>query len=173
VSTIRKETELKSSRWIVVLTAVVVVAVLLGGCGQRNRVDVDEELTQLLETDRDFAAASLEHGAAEAFRMYLHENATLFSAGARPTAGRESIYQRMKSSDGKYELAWTPRTGEVARSGDMGWTWGVYTVTAKNADGEEEKSYGKYVNVWRKDAAGDWKVIVDIGNESPPPLENP
>jgi len=29
--------------------------------------------------------------------------------------------------------------------------------------------YGKYVNVWRKQKDGKWKVIVDLGNPSPPP----
>lgn len=148
---------------------VVVVAVLLLGCGQQERVNVEEQLEQLLQTDRDFAAASSQYGPAEAFRMYLHENATMFSAGSHPTQGRESIYQRMRSTDGNYELSWTPRAGEVSNSGDMGWTWGEYTVTGFDPEGEQEISYGKYVNVWRKSATGDWKVIVDIGNESPPP----
>jgi ketosteroid isomerase-like protein len=154
-------------------TVIVAFALVVLSCGQQRKVDVDRELERLMQTDRDFASASVKHGAAEAFRMYLHEDATMFSAGAHPTAGRESIYDRMKPSDDGYELKWTPRAGEVARSGDMGWTWGEYTVTAKNAEGAEEKSYGKYVNVWKKDTAGDWKVIVDIGNESPPPVENP
>jgi len=129
---------------------------------------VNKESGILLQTDRDFAAASLSHGAAEAFNMYLHDNATMFSDGRYPVVGREAAYNLMKAGDNGSVLKWTPRAAEVAGSGDMGWTWGEYVFILKG-DGEETKSYGKYVNVWKKDNNGDWKVIADIGNSSPAP----
>jgi ketosteroid isomerase-like protein len=83
--------------------------------------------------------------------------------------GRDSIYELMKTGDADYVLDWTPRSAEVAQSGELGWTWGEYTVSAKSEDGVPTESWGKYVNVWRKNSAGEWKVIADIGNNSPPP----
>jgi ketosteroid isomerase-like protein len=151
------------------LTTVGLAVVFLSGCRPGGQIDVEAETARLLQTDRAFARASLERGAAEAFRMYLDENATMFSSGRHPVRGRNFIYEVMKPGDGAYVLRWTPREGEVAQSGEMGWTWGEYTVTTKKADGGESTSYGKYVNVWKKDGDGDWKVIADIGNDSPPP----
>lgn len=43
-------------------------------------------------------------------------------------------------------------------------------MTAKGGNGEESMSWGKYVNVWKKNADGEWKVVADIGNDSPPPV---
>ncbi len=67
------------------------------------------------------------------------------------------------------QMAWEPQKGEVAQSGDLGYTWGKYTVETKDKDGKPVKSHGKYLNVWKKQANGSWKVVVDIGNKSPSP----
>lgn len=146
-------------------------AVVVTGCSTRENADVAKEAERLLQVDREFATASVQHGAADAFRMYLDDDASMFSSGRHPVRGRESIYAIMKPGDEGYLLEWTPRAAEVAQSGEMGWTWGEYTVKGRGKNGEESMSWGKYVNVWRKNTAGEWKVVADIGNESPPPDE--
>ena len=60
---------------------------------------------------------------------------------------------------------------DVAASGDLGVTWGFYTVERQDPVAEEGKAYGKYVTVWRKQADGRWKATLDIGNPGPPPGE--
>jgi len=152
------------------LVLAVTTAAVVVGCSGRENTDVTRDVQRLLETDREFAAASVQHGAAEAFRLYLDEDATMFSGGRHPVHGRDSIYEIMRPGDEGYALEWTPRAADVARSGEMGWTWGEYTVTAKGDNGEESMSWGKYVNVWKKNADGEWKVVADIGNDSPPPV---
>jgi len=144
------------------------MAAVVSACSGRDNADTTTEEQRLLQTDRHFAAASVQHGAAEAFRMYLDEDATMFSRGRHPVHGRDAIYDIMKPGEDGYVLKWTPRAADVARSGDMGWTWGEYTLAAKGGGGES-LSWGKYVNVWKKNADGEWKVVADIGNDSPPP----
>ena len=90
--------------------------VLTAGCAAPDRVDVKKETENLLQADRDFAAASISHGAAEAFNMYLHDNATMFSDGGFPVVGREAAYNKMKAGDSGSILKWTPRAAEVAGS---------------------------------------------------------
>jgi ketosteroid isomerase-like protein len=150
----------------------VAAAALTAGCAGSGSVNVEDEKARLLETDREFAAASLVHGAAEAFNMYLHDDAVMFTAGSHPVSGREAIYARMKEGDDGAELRWTPRDGDVAASGDIGWTWGEFVVVTREG-GAESRTYGKYVNVWKKDGDGRWKVVADIGNPSPAPDERP
>jgi ketosteroid isomerase-like protein len=150
---------------IISLLPALLLLIFYTGCSPS--ADAEAEQKALLETDQAFARASLEHGAAEAFRIYLAEDALALPAGSQPVIGRETIYQRMSSISGSI-LAWEPRQAEVARSGDLGWTWGTYEVRSPGED-SRVLAYGKYVNVWRKQADGSWKVIVDIGNQSPPP----
>jgi ketosteroid isomerase-like protein len=75
----------------------------------------------------------------------------------------------MKDNQANYVLDWSPKYAEVAKSGDMGYTWGTYNLAYKDENGEEQKSYGKYLNVWKKQTDGKWKVAVDMGNDSPDP----
>lgn len=148
---------------------VVLAAATVASCAQREERTEADEAARLLQTDRDFSAASLQHGAAKAFLMYLDDDATMFSDGRHPVQGREAIYRIMTRGEEGYVLQWTPQAADVARSGEMGWTWGEYELATKAGDGEPSRSWGKYVNVWKKNNAGEWKVVADIGNESPPP----
>ncbi|MEE9189176.1 MAG: nuclear transport factor 2 family protein [Candidatus Neomarinimicrobiota bacterium] len=133
-------------------------------------MDKSKAIEALIQTDRDFAEMSLKVGAAEAFNAFLADEALELPAGDNPVSGRETIYQQMKRSEVSYTLAWEPQFGDVSDSGEMGYTWGNYTVSVKNdANGTVEKSYGKYLNVWKKNDAGEWRVVVDMGNASPEP----
>lgn len=130
--------------------------------------DTDAEKVKLLQTDREFAQKSVESGAAEAFKMYLLEDAFQLPAGRNPRFGRDAIYQSMKTAGDGYTLSWEPQDGEVAASGDFGYTWGKYTFSWKDSDGVKQVEYGKYLNVWKKQD-GQWRVLVDMGNDNPKP----
>jgi len=147
----------------------VVAVLLLIGCGRGSEKGAVTDKESLLETDRAFAAASAARGAADAFNEYLHDDALMLPAGNNPVKGRTAIYDVMKDAPEGYVLAWTPEDGEVARSGDFGYTWGKYVSSLPDSSGVVQKKYGKYLNVWKKDDAGRWRVLVDTGNQSPPP----
>ncbi len=144
-----------------------VMVFLLVGC--QAEFDPEKEKADLLQTDRDFAAASLEYGAAEAFGRYMADDAMQMPAGAHPVFGREEIFKNM---EGEYTLEWEPQDGDVSASGEIGWTWGQSKITWTDDNGEEQVSYGKYLNVWKR-VEGQWKVEVDIGNKSPEPEPEP
>ncbi len=133
-------------------------------CGQL--VDTKVEKENLLQTDIEFAQFSVNNGAAEAFNEYLTGDALQLPAGDNPVEGVKNIYNRMKDNQGNYVLDWSPQYAEVAKLGDMGYTWGTYSLAYKDENGEEQKSYGKYLNIWKKQSDGKWKVAVDIGNDS-------
>ena len=124
----------------------------------------------LLKTDIAFAKASVATSAAEAFAIYLADDAMQMPAGANPVVGKKAILAGMGSG---YVLSWEPKKAEVAKSGDLGWTWGTYELHTKDAEGKPIVRYGKYVNVWRKQKDGTWRVILDMGNASPAPAEKP
>lgn len=130
--------------------------------------DSDAEKVKLLQSDREFAQKSIESGAAEAFKIYLLKDALQLPAGRNPRLGREAIYQAMKAAGDNYTLAWEPQDGEVAASGDFGYTWGNYTLSREDSSGAKQADYGKYLNVWKKQD-GHWRVLVDMGNQSPAP----
>lgn len=127
----------------------------------------EKENAKLLKADTDFAKMSVEKGAKAAFDFYLAEDAIYLINGGMPIVGRKSItdiFSRRESV-----LDWKPEKAEVAKSGELGWTWGNSFIKYKDEEGKEQTAYYKYVSVWRKQKNGEWKVTVDIGNSSPEP----
>lgn len=121
------------------------------------------DATPLLQTDQAFARLSADSGAVMAFDMYLADDAVQMPNGAAPINGRENIVEAMASGP-EFSLLWEPKHAEIAVSGELGWSWGVYEAHFTTGEGEEVTSAGKYLNIWRKQDDGTWKVIVDMGN---------
>jgi len=132
-----------------------------------KEIDMDKELDSLFQTDMEFSEFSVENGAAEAFKMYLMEKAVQLPSGQNPILGRDKIYEDMIKAGSDYTLSWEPQDGEVSSSGDMGYTWGIYTLSFQIDSGENQSQQGKYLNVWEKDVEGNWRVIIDMGNQNP------
>ena len=122
----------------------------------------------LLETDRQFSAYSISNGVSKAFAAYCADDAVSLPAGDNPIAGRKQIVESIKDLDAG-KLSWTPQKEFVSRSGDLGCTWGTYQYRMVGTNEQAHVSYGKYCTVWRRKADGSWKVVLDVGNQSPPP----
>ena len=127
-------------------------------------MSISDERADLMEQDRRFAALSAASGPAEAFRQFVHKDATLLTSQYDNVIGREAIFASMSQLPETTTLEWEPQDAGVAESGDMGWSWGRYTSLSLAEDGSEQESVGKYLNVWIRDKDGDWKVLMDLGN---------
>lgn len=151
------------------LHTMTILVIIISVLSCSKAVDVEQEKEALIQTDHDFAKTSVEQGAAEAFRKYLAPDALQFATGFKPIRGNQKIYEKMRAGmDSAVVLDWKPMEAAVARSGDMGYTWGTYTVYQQDmVSGKRQPvDEGKYVNVWRKSTEGSWKVIIDIGNSN-------
>ncbi len=65
-------------------------------------------------------------------------------------------------------ISWKTTKVEVAKSGDIAYTTGTYELTMNDASGKPVPDHGKYVEVWKKQTDGKWKVAVDIWNSDLP-----
>lgn len=121
-------------------------------------------ITELTEADKAFARLAQERGAPAAFARFVHEDAVIFVAGQEPFQGEAGVRQRFARWPAGTRLEWAPERAEVAARGDMGWTWGRGMVTAP--DGRRTPT--QYLTVWRRNEAGEWRFISDMGVEGPP-----
>jgi ketosteroid isomerase-like protein len=62
------------------------------------------------------------------------------------------------------ELTWTPTKVELAKAGDMAYDYGAYAMSYKDASGKAVSEHGKFATVWKKQATGAWKAVVDTSN---------
>ncbi|MGJ3241970.1 MAG: YybH family protein [Opitutales bacterium] len=129
-----------------------------------------DPLQSLFEADHAFSRHSRKHGAAAAFEAFLHPQARQLPAGSHPLSGRDAIVRQLRGGDDRFSLVWQPLEGDVAASGDLGWTWGTYVLTWREPSGRPHFQHGKYLNIWRREQDGPWRVVVDVGNTSPGPL---
>lgn len=139
--------------------------VLIISCSPKEQTNVPDSLalkTELLETDRAFSKMSVERGMKKAFIEYLDSNGVLLRPGHLPIAGAEAIDYLIQQNDTGYTLAWQPHNGYAAKSGELGYTYGIYSLKPSVAD---TIIYGSYVTIWRKQGDGSWKYVLDSGNE--------
>lgn len=65
-------------------------------------------------------------------------------------------------------ISWKTTKVEVAKSGEFAYTTGTYELTMNDASGNPINDRGKYVEVWKKQTGGTWKVVADIWNSDLP-----
>ncbi|MBV8658629.1 MAG: DUF4440 domain-containing protein [Burkholderiales bacterium] len=126
--------------------------------------DVESYKAELIAADTAFAAQSHSEGEKAAFLAWVGEDATMFRSSGPPVVGKAEITRYVQSWP-PGELGWHPLKADAAASGDLGYTWGEYTATGKGKDGKPYELHGHYVSVWKRDAAGHWKWVVDIGSD--------
>ena len=119
----------------------------------------EEALASLVAAERGFAAAAAEVGVGESFLRNIADDGVLFRPD--PVNGRAWLEAHPSPGRG---LSWYPRHARVAASGDLGFTTGPWV--ARDSTGAAV-GHGHYFTVWRRDAGGAWKFLVDQGTPHP------
>src|SRR5438046_8641016 len=101
---------------------------------------------------------------------YYSEDAVVMPPNAPSAKTRETIrsaWKEMLTTPGA-AISWKATKVEVAKAGDLAYVSGTYEEAMTDASGKSVKDHGKYVEVWKKQADGTWKVVADIWNSDLP-----
>jgi ketosteroid isomerase-like protein len=120
----------------------------------------------LYDLERKFAQSTLEAGGA-GFASWFAEDAVSLANGKPPVQGHDAIARQATWKPSDYQLTWTPDGGEMGAGGQMGYTWGHYSGHSRDAQGGPIVTSGRYMTIWKKEADGTWKVVLDSSNEGP------
>jgi ketosteroid isomerase-like protein len=140
------------------------LAAVISPAKDQNKPLAGADLLRQLEAD--FAADVAKHGHDAFLTYFADDGVEVVDGGGFNTKGE--MRKQPPWPDGT-TLTWTPVKAEMAASGDLGYTYGNYTYTAKNKQGKLAANYGKYTSIWKKQKDGQWKVVVDMGNSGPDP----
>jgi uncharacterized protein (TIGR02246 family) len=123
----------------------------------------------LRSTIEDWAAAAQAKDAAR-FVSFYTEDAVVMMAGAPDLSGMPAIREGIAAmmQDPAFALSFEPASVVVARSGDLAYETGPYTMTMSGPDKKPATETGHYVAIWRKQADGTWKAAVDAPLSDPP-----
>ncbi len=127
---------------------------------------------------KDADAAEARDLAAKAFDKmgsYYADDAALFTPGAPAAVGKEAINGMTKMlRDGDVELKFAPTKVDVAKSGDLGYVQGTYTMASTDLKTKRRMTEkGNYVTVYKKQADGSWKIAADINTNDALPVPVP
>lgn len=127
----------------------------------------DAGVQPLLEADRRFAEDT-ERGGGKACLAWFADDAVTLSNGKPVVQGKAAIGRDTDWNPKDYQLSWSPDGARMGPSRDMGVTWGAYHGHSHDHQGNPVVTRGRYITVWKKDAAGGWKVVLDASNDAPP-----
>jgi ketosteroid isomerase-like protein len=124
----------------------------------------------LMQLDRDFDKATHEKGV-EGWVVYFAPNGAMVRGDSVTITGHKAIREAMEGAfkDPNYSLRWQPTKGDILIPGVLGYTVGRYENKRKNKEGKMVVAKGTYTSVWKKQADGSWKIVLDTGNQDGPP----
>jgi ketosteroid isomerase-like protein len=136
----------------------------------KRQEPLPQALTQMVETERAFAARALVVGWKEAFLEYFSYTAIGFD-GNRPGNAREQVAKNPDPPK-ELQLIWEPRYGDIAASGELGYLTGpVKNILPSRNNGQPRHS--NYFSVWKRERDGSFKVVMDVGTQTPGPVPYP
>ena len=119
----------------------------------------------LKQVDRDFSKLSEQKGMVESFMQYAADDAVLLRDYTMPIVGRDAVYKFINEGSNDFTLIWEPLFADISNSLDLGYTYGTFILTFKDETGTEQKRDSTYLTIWKKDRNGNWKWVLDNGNQ--------
>jgi len=152
-----------------IVAAAVSMTALLCSC-TKPVADHEAEGERLMHLSRDWSE-TVASGDGDAVMAFWADDAVVLPPGMPAFQGKEAIrefVENMSKIPG-FQISWEPLSVHVADSGEMAYMIERNVMTVSGHSGKPVTTYGKVVTIWHKDAHGDWRNVVDMWNEAPPP----
>jgi ketosteroid isomerase-like protein len=131
----------------------------------------DPQQQELIDVDTALAKAAAADGLVKAYRAAALDDVRIYRSGQFPVVGKKLLEKGLggASASAPAPVAgvplWEAAHARVASSGDWGYTTGGMTPVgaaagAMGGGAQQPRQY--YVHVYRRDASGAWKLMLDI-----------
>ena len=118
-------------------------------------------LEEIRQRDMDFSAVSATSGAAAAFGQFIAPDGAALGGAVEIAYGAEAAMASY-APFGPGQLVWRPLVGEVAATGDLGFTMGEAEVRTLLPDGSlSAPRVVWYLTVWKRQRDGEWLFAID------------
>lgn len=128
-------------------------------------VSIEKETAALKEQDAALAETIAKRGAKAAYGDVLAADFRVFDNTFAPAMDKAAVAAHLAKIGARADRTFTVHHAEVAKSADVGYTWGSYLTPRATPE------KGHYAHYWRKNAKGDWRLVVEIIRPDPPPAE--
>ncbi|MCP4310230.1 MAG: nuclear transport factor 2 family protein [Bacteroidetes bacterium] len=150
---------MKSNLHIILLALLVLNSCKTG----TDKSSVETWKQEIIETEQKFAAMAESEGIPAAFFAYAAEDAVLMRNNSL-VIGKADMAEFLSantSTDNELSLTWEPDFVDVSSSGDLGYTYGHYTVSHNDSSGSRIENTGVFHTVWKRQADNSWRFVWD------------
>lgn len=140
---------------------------VLTSCGD-HKVDTKIAGERLMQISREWSKSAATDSV-EKTLSYWADDAVIMSPGQPTLKGKNAIREMIKGTSKipGFKISWEPLSVTVSKSGDMAYMIEQNQITVNDSLGRPITEYNKGVTIWRKEADGSWKNIVDMWNADP------
>ena len=151
----------------------VVVSHLFGQLSSKQsdeaRVAAEKELLMRADTEFDSTTAK---NRLEGWTAYFAENGSMLPGAGMPISGIAAIRKAMADSfaDSTFDIRWRPTEAGIIVPHMYGYTIGRSEIKQKEKEGRRMIQRGMYLSIWKRQADGTWKIVLDTSLSKDPPV---
>ena len=153
---------------LVFLTACIDNTNKVGIASVNSNVDMSKAILEIQKADIAWDSLAGQNSA-EGWLSFYTDDAIMMPPGEKACTDKASRAVSIKNTFALpgVSLRFQGTKTEVSKSGELGYTIGVYQLSTKDATGKETHETGRFCETWKKQSDGNWKCIVDIWNADP------
>jgi len=150
----------------------ILAVILMVAAGCAPKADNPKDVAAIKEMSTAWGQAATK-GDVTALAGQFADDAVRLFPNAPMIAGKEAIAKTIQATIDRYRQEETDVAEDVHVVGDLGYAVGtyVYRATAKVPGEALIEDKGKYVDIYRRQSDGSWKIIVDIPNSDLPAVQ--
>ena len=149
----------------------VALILLAGACTPPAAVfDSTAESAKLMQRDAEWADLAAAGKDVEKVVSYWADDAVVMEPGQPAVEGKAGIRAFVTQSFATpgFKIHWVSQKPTFSPDGKMAYMRGTDEMTVPGPKGATMTLHLQGYSIWRHDADGQWRCVVDISNESPP-----
>ena len=139
---------------------------LLGACAAREPAPAPNDEAGLRTADSLYVAGVRSLDIPGLIAHYAPD-AVVFPPDAAPLTSHDAIRNFLTAFAALPQLKMNDEAQTVSVTGDLGYTVNLIHATFADAQGKPVNERMRDVHVWRRDASGQWKIVLDVWNSPP------
>lgn len=146
-----------------------VFCAILLSCNE-TKVDLKAEEAAIMKADSTWSALSAEGKDVDKIVSYFADDAIVLSPGQPAAKGKESLRKFVEESlkIPGFSISWKSSDIKFSPDGKLAYMYGENMTKMNDSTGKKISIPGRGYSIWRKEADGTWKCVVDVFNSPPP-----
>ena len=133
------------------------------------KVDLKSEEVAIMKADSTWAALAKESKDVEKIISYWSDDAIVVPPAQPAVKGKEALRKMVEDSKNipGFSITWKSTDIHFSPDGKLAYLYGENLVSMNDSTGNKINMPGRGYTIWRKEANGSWKCVVDIWNNGP------